>query len=63
MTFGPFILWDALMVINMRKLVTIRDILPGNCSIGIKKLIKEIRTRTPVGRKTFIMNGWSCLLR
>ena len=59
LTFGPSFLWEFSMLMSMRKVVTMRDILPGTMSAGMRNPMKETATRRDVGRYTLMMNGFT----
>ena len=54
LTKGPLLCSVLLMLTNMRKRVTMRAILPGTISTGIRNEMKDMMVSMRVGRRVFI---------
>ena len=54
LTKGPLLCSVLLMFTNMRKRVTMRAILPGTISTGIRNEMKDMTVSMRVGRRVFM---------
>ena len=62
-TFGPSSLCVFSMLMSIKKVVTMRAILPGIISAGMRNPMKETVTRSAVGRYKFITKGFRDLCK